>query len=76
MTKTIAIKDAAYKKLKEIKDRIKAESYSEVIMFLIENYEKFRLLKIKATINELKLSDDEIRKVKKIISELRERKWW
>jgi len=76
MTKTIAIRDSVYEKLKEIKNRIKAESYSEVIMFLIMNYEKFRLLKIKAISDELKLSNNEVREVKKIISKLRERKWW
>lgn len=76
MTKTIAIADAVYEKLKEIKNRVKAESYSETIMMLIENYEKFRLLRLKALSNELKMDSKEVKALKEVISRLRRRKWW
>ncbi len=76
MVKTVALSDKAYRRLKELKRRIKSESFSDLILKLIEEYEKSRILYLRAAINELRLSSGEVSKLEKIISELRSRRWW
>ena len=76
MIKTVALSDKAYRRLKELKRRIKSESFSDLILKLIEEYEKSRILYLRAAINELRLSSGEVSKLEKIISELRSRRWW
>jgi len=76
LVKTVALSDEAYRRLKELKRRIKSESFSDLILKLIEEYEKSRILYLRAAINELRLSSGEVSKLEKIISELRSRRWW
>jgi len=76
LVKTVALSDKAYRRLKELKRRIKSESFSDLILKLIEEYEKSRILYLRAAINELRLSSGEVSKLEKIISELRSRRWW
>ncbi|MCD6084555.1 MAG: antitoxin VapB family protein [Desulfurococcales archaeon] len=76
MVKTVALSDEAYRRLKELKRRIKSESFSDLILKLVEEYEKSRILYLKAAANELRLSSEEVSKLEKIISELRSRRWW
>ena len=59
---------------KELKEVLGVE-YNELIEILIETYEKKRREELEKLIQESKLSNEDVKKVKEIAKNLRERSW-
>jgi len=75
MAKTVALSERVYKRLKELKESL-GVGYSDLIEMLIEEYEKKRIEELKRLCRELRMSEEEVSKIKEITRELRERRWW
>ncbi len=76
LTRTIALSDEAYEKLRKLKEKTGASSYSELVSMLVEEYEKSLVNKLKQLLSELKLSDKEVVELEKIVNDLRSRRWF
>ncbi len=76
LTRTIALSDEAYEKLRKLKEKTGASSYSELVSMLVEEYEKSLVNKLKQLLSELKLSDKEVVELEKIVNDLRSRSWF
>jgi|GEM_PF-1311497 len=75
MTKTIAVSDKVYKKLKDLKEASNL-SYSELLERLLESYEKYRLEALRRAVERSRLPSEKVEEVRRIVKELRERSWW
>jgi len=75
MTKTIAVSNRVYRKLKELKE-VSNLSYSELLERLLESYEKYRLEALHRAIERSKLPDEKVEEIRRTVKELRERSWW
>jgi len=75
MTKTIAVSDRVYKKLKDLKEASNL-SYSELLERLLESYEKYRLEALRRAVERSRLPSEKVEEVRRIVKELRERSWW
>jgi len=75
LTRTIAISENTYRKLKQLKDALNM-GYSDLINMLIETYEKYRVEELKKLCSKLRVDEKEFNKIKEITEELRRRKWW
>jgi len=75
MTRTIALSEEAYKKLKELKNAVDM-SYSDLILMLIKEYKEKRLHDLITMCEKLKIGEENAKKIENIIGELREREWW
>jgi len=75
MTRTIALSEEAYKKLKELKNAVDM-SYSDLILMLIKEYKEKRLHDLITICEKLKIGEENAKKIENIIGELREREWW
>ena len=75
MTKTIAVSDRVYKKLKNLKEASNL-SYSELLERLLESYEKYRLEALRRAVERSRLPSEKVEEVRRIVKELRERSWW
>jgi predicted CopG family antitoxin len=75
MTKTIAVSNRVYKKLKELKEAFNL-SYSELLERLVESYERSRLEALRRVVERSKLPDEKVEEIRRLVEELRERSWW
>lgn len=75
MARTIAVSEHVYSKLKELKEAL-GVGYSELIEMLIEVYERARREELEKLIQISKISDSDVKKVKEVVRNLRERSWW
>lgn len=75
MTRTIAVSESVYRKLRQLKDSLNI-GYSDLLDMLIETYKKYRVEELKRLCNELKVDEKEFIKIRKITEELRKRRWW
>ena len=75
MTKTIALSEEAYRKLKELKNAVDM-SYSDLILMLIKEYKEKHLHDLIIMCEKLKIGEENAKKIENIIRELREREWW
>ncbi len=75
MARTIAISERVYAKLRELKELL-GVGYSELIEMLIETYEKYRRESLEKMLNESRMRNEDVEKVRKIVAELRGRSWW
>ena len=67
--------ESVYRKLRQLKDLLNI-GYSDLLDMLIETYRKYRIEELKRLCNELKVDEKEFNKIRKIIGELRKRRWW
>lgn len=74
LTKTIALSEDAYRKLKLLKDSLNT-GYSDLINMLIETYRKYRVEELRRLCNRLKVSEEEVEKIVEIHRQLRNRRW-
>jgi len=74
MTRTIALSEKAYNELKRLRERL-GLSYSELIILLVEEYEKKRRRELVELCRRLKISEDEVERMRRIIMEARRRRW-
>jgi predicted CopG family antitoxin len=75
MTKTVAVSNEVYRKLKELKEASNL-SYSELLERLLESYERGRLEALRRIVERSKLPSDKVEVVRRIVGGLRERSWW
>jgi len=75
MTRTIALSERAYRRLKELKEALNL-GYSELIELLIAEYEKRRIEELKTLCRKLRIKEEELAVIERLLKELRERKWW
>jgi len=75
MTKTVAVSNEVYRKLKELKEASNL-SYSELLERLLESYERSRLEALRRIVERSKLPSDKVEVVRRIVGGLRERSWW
>jgi predicted CopG family antitoxin len=75
MTKTIAVSNRVYEKLKELKEAFNL-SYSELLERLVESYERSRLEALRRVVERSKLPDEKVEEIRRLVEELRERSWW
>jgi predicted CopG family antitoxin len=75
MTKTVAVSNEVYRKLKELKEASNL-SYSELLERLLEGYERGRLEALRRIVERSKLPSDKVEVVRRIVGGLRERSWW
>ncbi len=75
MARTIAISERVYAKLRELKELL-GVGYSELIEMLIETYEKYRRESLEKMLNESRMRNEDVEKVRKTVAELRGRSWW
>ncbi len=76
LTRTIALSDEAFEKLRRLKERTGAGSYSELVAMLVEEYEKSLMNRLKKLLSELKLKDREVDEIVNIVNRLRGRRWF
>ncbi|RLF22635.1 MAG: hypothetical protein DRN15_08580 [Thermoprotei archaeon] len=74
MTRTIALSEKAYNELKRLRERL-GLSYSELIILLVEEYEKKRRRELVELCRRLKIGEDEVERMRRIIMEARRRRW-
>jgi predicted CopG family antitoxin len=75
MTKTVAVSNEVYRKLKELKEASNL-SYSELLERLLEGYERGRLEALRRIVERSKLPSDKVEAVRRVVGGLRERSWW
>ncbi len=75
MARTIALSEDVYRKLKQLKDSLNM-GYSDLINMLIETYRRCRIEELKRLCNELRISEEEVKKVVEVHRQLRNRRWW
>lgn len=75
MTRTIALSEEVYRKLKQLKDSL-GVGYSDLIDMLIEAYRRYRVEELKRLCTELRVSDEEAKRITEVLKGLRERRWW
>ncbi|RLG50155.1 MAG: hypothetical protein DRN96_08445 [Thermoproteota archaeon] len=74
--KTIAVTQAVYRELSEAKRRMKARSFSEVILRLLEAERELRLMKVKSKIERKAVPEGEPEAIEEAARRLRLRAWW
>lgn len=75
MARTVALSEQAYRRLKELKEALNL-SYSDLLLKLIEEYERHRLCELKELCRKLKAAPEEASKIEEITAQLRRRSWW
>ncbi|HDI46757.1 MAG TPA: hypothetical protein ENF82_03015 [Candidatus Methanomethylia archaeon] len=75
MARTVALSEQAYRKLKELKEALNL-SYSDLLLKLIEDYERHRLHELKELCRKLKTTPEEASRIEEIVAQLRGRSWW
>ena len=75
MARTVALSEQAYRRLKELKEALNL-SYSDLLLKLIEEYERHRLRELKELCRKLKTTPEEASKIEEITVQLRRRSWW
>ncbi len=75
MARTIALSEDVYRKLRQLKEAL-GVGYSELVDMLIEAYKRYRVEELRKLCSELKLSEEEVEEVVRIVKGLRGRRWW
>ncbi len=76
MGKVISVREDTYRRLKSLKERMRAKSLDETIDRLIDEYLKRKRERLKDLVRSSRLSEEEADKVEEIVKEVESREWW
>ncbi len=76
MGKVISVREDTYRRLKSLKERLRAKSLGETIDRLIDEYLKRKRERLKDLVRSSRLSEEEADKVEEIVKEVEAREWW
>ncbi|MDK2372815.1 MAG: antitoxin VapB family protein [Candidatus Korarchaeota archaeon] len=76
MGKVISVREDTYRRLKSLKERMRAKSLGETIDRLIDEYLKRKRERLKDLVRSSRLSEEEADKVEEIVKEVESREWW